>query len=478
MPNEYRYNQRSPMHWVASHILRYPLLPIAAVLGALLANVLLSAAMVLAGQAFDVITTLPSLAAATSLDPLSPLIWLTLLILASRVAQGLVSLVSSYGFEVMAQRMERDIREELYIRLLGKSQTFHNRQRVGDIMARATNDVQQINLMVNPGGGIIVDSMLTFLVPLGAIALLRLELLLIPGLFLVVFVFAIQRYTDELTPVSIALRRQFGLLNAGLSEAISGIEVVKAYAQEAQERDRFVANASAYRDFFVQEGRVRARYLPLLLFGIAYGLSFGHALWLFFQGSITTGEIIAFMSLLSLLRFPIFVSLFSFALVQLGLAGAERVLSLMQTQTELDENIGGIEQTMQGAITFDQVTFSYNGTPVLRDISFTASPGETIAIVGQTGSGKSTLTRLVNRIYDVNAGRVLIDGTDVRDWSLQSLRSQISVIEQDVFLFSRTIADNIAFGAAGQATRAQIEQAAHEAQAHDFIMSFPDGYDT
>lgn len=135
-------------------------------------------------------------------------------------------------------------------------------------------------------------------------------------------------------------------------------------------------------------------------------------------------------------------------------------------------------QPIKGGIVFDHVTFGYDGVPILKQINFRAQPGETIAIVGQTGAGKSTLTKLVNRTYDVTEGRVLIDGIDVRDWGLQSLRSQISTIEQDVFLFSRTIGENIAFGAAGKATPEQIEQAAREAQAHDFIMSFPDGYDT
>ena len=154
---------------------------------------------------------------------------------------------------------------------------------------------------------------------------------------------------------------------------------------------------------------------------------------------------------------------------------------------------------MQGEIVFDDVSFGYAGEEprtkdqepgndgaavlgsrpsVLKDISFHARPGETIAIVGQTGSGKSTLTKLVNRTYDASAGRVLVDGVDVRDWSIESLRSQISTIEQDIFLFSRTIAENIAFGARGRATREQIEAAAREAQAHEFIMSFPDGYET
>ncbi|MFL5804137.1 MAG: ABC transporter ATP-binding protein, partial [Roseiflexaceae bacterium] len=198
---------------------------------------------------------------------------------------------------------------------------------------------------------------------------------------------------------------------------------------------------------------------------------------------------------------------FSFALVQLGLAGATRILELIKAETELDENAGGHAAPIKGAIVFEHVSFGYQNdhgpqttdhrpmgadtgadeeesvvgrrsSVVVKDISFEARPGETIAIVGQTGSGKSTLTKLVNRTYDVVAGRVLVDGADVRQWSLESLRSQISTIEQDIFLFSRTIAENIAFGAAGQATRQQIEQAAREAQAHEFISSFPAGYDT
>jgi len=132
---------------------------------------------------------------------------------------------------------------------------------------------------------------------------------------------------------------------------------------------------------------------------------------------------------------------------------------------------------IRGEVVFDRVSFAYDGNPVLQDVSFVTHPGETIAIVGQTGSGKTTLTRLINRIFDVTGGRVLVDGADVRDWNLESLRSQISTIEQDVFLFSRSIAENVAFGVAG-ATQQAVEQAAHEAQAHEFITGFHDGYET
>jgi len=267
-------------------------------------------------------------------------------------------------------------------------------------------------------------------------------------------------------------------MNAGLAQAISGIEVVKAYAQEQAEKERFNTNASSLRDLLVQQGQVQARYLPLLILVLCYALGFAQALYLWNVGMISIGDLIAFMSLFDMLRFPTFISLFTFTLVQMGIAGAERILKLITAETELDENTSGVSKQIEGAIRFENVSFAYGDKTILSDISFEAKPGETIAIVGQTGAGKTTLTRLVNRTYDTSAGRVLIDGVDVRNWSLETLRSQISTIEQDIFLFSRSIADNIAFGAAGNATREQIELAAKQAQAHDFIMQLPDGYDT
>jgi ATP-binding cassette subfamily B protein len=195
------------------------------------------------------------------------------------------------------------------------------------------------------------------------------------------------------------------------------------------------------------------------------------------QGTITLGNVVAFMGLFGTLRFTTFISIFTYNLVQLGLASAERVLRMIKTETELDENLEGIRHPICGEVAFENVSFSYNGTPVLKDISFRALPGETVAIVGLTGSGKTTLTRLINRIFDSDSGRVLVDGIDVKEWSLESLRSQISTIEQDIFLFSRTLKENIAFGHA-KATQEAIERAAIEAQAHGFISDFPEGYET
>ncbi|MGD9030592.1 MAG: ATP-binding cassette domain-containing protein, partial [Anaerolineae bacterium] len=195
------------------------------------------------------------------------------------------------------------------------------------------------------------------------------------------------------------------------------------------------------------------------------------------QNIVSLGQVVAFMGMMGTLEFPTFISIFSFNLVQLGIAGARRILELINTETELDENELGVARPVAGKVTFEGVTFGYNGKPVLRDVSFTAQPGETIAIVGQTGSGKTTLTQLINRIFDADSGRVLVDGVDVRDWNIQSLRSQISSIEQDVFLFSRTLAENIAFGCK-DADQQAIERAAQAAQAHEFITGFPAGYQT
>ena len=470
---EYRYNRSGPVRWILSHLLRYKIFLASFIVSVALLNVFNSTIPRLTGLAFDEV--------AGGEASLQRLLMIALVILGVVLVRGVVDLTGAISTEFLAQRLERDTREELYLSLLAKSQTFHNRQRVGDIMARAANDVQQLNPMINPGVGMITESLIGIVTPLAFIAFLRLELLVAPGLFVIVFYFALRSYMRQLNPVSGAMRYQFGVMNAGLNETIVGIEVVKATAQEAQEKRKFYRNASRYRDHFVQQGQVQARYLPLLLIGFAFTGAFAHGLLLLSRGDLSVGELVAYMGLMGVLRFPAFISIFTFALVQLGIAGAERILSLIEEETELDENPGGHSATIRGEIVFDRVTFTFGGTSevaALRELSFRVEPGRTVAIVGQTGSGKSTLTRLVNRIYDVDAGSLTIDGRDVREWNLESLRSQISVIEQDVFLFSRSVAENIAFGLGQGVDRTEIEAAARAAQAHDFITGFQDGYDT
>jgi len=466
--NAYQYNQKSAFRWVFSHIGRYKFFFLATICLYVVSYSCYSGAQVLVGKAVQTVMT-PGAA-----DVL-PVIALT--ILALLVIDGCVNLVGTISVETIAQRLEVDSREELYRNLLSKSQTFHNQQRVGDIMARATDDVQQLNGMMNPGVAICMETILGISIPLFYIGTLRTELLLVPALFVLTYVVAVFFYTRQLDPVVRRQRNQFGKMNAGLEEAVSGIEVVKASAQEAHEQRKFRISAKLYRDYFVRQGYIEARYLPLLLYGVAYGLAFLHAMLMLQAGRLDIGELIAYMGIMGVLRWPTFASIFTISLVQTGLAGARRILQILQTETDLDENAGGYNQPIRGDITFENVVFEYNRGRVLDHVSFHIRPGQTVAIVGQTGSGKSTLTQLINRTYDATYGKVLIDGRDVKEWDLTGLRSQISKIEQDIFLFSRSIAENIAFGTPN-ATKEQIEQAAREAQAHDFITSFKDGYNT
>ncbi len=469
LENEYHYDCSGPVRWIISHMIRYPIFPLIMLVSAILNNTAYSYIQVFVGQGFDVITT-PGWTSAA-------LLAVALGAFSAAVSQGVTGLFRNYASSFIAQRIERDARDELYVSLLGKSQTFHGRQRIGDIMARATNDVRMLNAMFSPGVMLIIDSLMGLVIPVIVIGRLEARLLLVPVLFTVALVITVYDYNRRLKPVSMAQREQFGVMNARLAEAVSGIEVVKANAQEQQEWKNFARNARLFRDYYVQQGIIEARYWPLLMFGLAWAGGLLHALWMWKAGSLTMGQVVTFMGLLGTLRFPTFISIFTFNLVQMGIASAERILQLINTETHLDENVNGFAQPMRGEVVFEDVCFGYNDTCMLNNLSFRVNPGETIAIVGQTGSGKTTLTQLINRIFDVEAGRVLVDGVDVRDWSLEALRSQISTIEQDVFLFSRTLAENIAFGCA-DASPSDIEQAAREAQAHDFIMSFSKGYDT
>ena len=467
--NEYKYRRGGGVRWILSHVMRYPILPLLIIIAAIATNYTYSNIQLYVGKAFDVITT-----AGFQLDDLMiPVI----IIIISALGEGLSGLLRSFSAEFLAQKIERNSREELYHSLLGKSQTFHGKQRIGDIMARATNDVRSLNYMFSPGLMLIIDSVLALVVPVIMIGLIDPRLLLVPSIFTVLLIVTVIDYNRRLKPVSIAQREQFGVLNAGLAEAVSGIEVVKANVRERYEWNKFTNNASIFRDYFVRQGLIQARYLPMLMFSLCWGAGFFHSLILWRQGAITLGNVVAFMGLFGTLRFTTFISIFTYNLVQLGIASADRVLRMIKTETELDENQEGVRHPIRGEVTFEDVSFAYNGTPVLKDINFRALPGETVAIVGLTGSGKTTLTRLINRIFDTDSGRVLIDGIDVKEWSLENLRSQISTIEQDIFLFSRTLKENIAFGQAKAAQEA-VEKAALEAQAHEFISDFPEGYET
>jgi ATP-binding cassette subfamily B protein len=467
---KYSTNQKTPTLWILSHVIHQWPYIIMALIGATSNAALASIVPIFIGQAFNEVT---------SANPSLALIGRFALIIGiSQALRGILQFCRNFGFEIIAQNIEKYVRQELYVNLLGKSMTFHNLQSVGELMARATNDVREVNYMFSPGFNLVIGSLNFLLIPLIVGPTYHIALIAAPAIFIILYIFALWHYLKILNPITRQVRESFGDLNSKLAEAIDGIEIVKSTAQEDAEIERFRKNAIEYRDASIHQGDVESRFLPLLLLGITLAGGLGHALILLQHGSITVGDVIAYFGTLSLLGFPTNVSLFAYSQISLGFAGARRILELMTTENQLDQNIEGYTQPINGAIEFQDVFFGYNDDePILKDINVSIKPGQTVAIVGQTGSGKTSLVKLINRTFDVQSGTVLVDGVDVRDWYLESLRNQISIIEQDVFLFSRSIADNIAFGKQ-DATREEVIQAAKEAQAHEFILSFENGYDT
>ncbi len=465
-----RFPTSGPVRWILAHSLHYWWLPLMLILTSVVNNWAYGNVPLFVGRGFDVVSR--------SGWQVTDLLPVTLIIAGSAVVQGITGLLRNVATELLAQRVERDSREELYVELLGKSQSFHAAQQAGEIMARATNDMRALNLMYSPGLMLIIDSGLALLIPLGMILLINIALWPVPVLFLALLVLTVWDYNRRLEPASVAQRQEFGKMNSALTEAIGGIEVVKGNVREHYELDKFTGRARAFRDWFVRQGEIQAKYWPMLAFALCWALALLHGLLLWRAGTISLGEVVSYMGLFATFRFATFISLFSFNLVQLGLASAERILQYIRPHPGLDQNAGGYRQQMRGEIEFRDVTFGFTSeNPVLRNLSFSIHAGETVAVVGRTGSGKTTLARLINRIFDADQGTVLVDGVELREWDLQHLRNQIGTIEQDVMLFSLSVRDNIAFGRR-DASEEDIHNAARQAQAEQFILGFSEGYDT
>jgi ATP-binding cassette subfamily B protein len=463
--------QRGTRNWILSHLFHgsNKLIVLIVFFGTLLTAIFSSSLMVIIGNTIDELRLGKE-------DLLLPNIVIIGII---SIGNPLLNLGFNLIRETLAQRMERDTRHEFYTNLLGKSQSFHDQQRIGDIMARTANDVRMLNFLVSPALSLIFQSGLNLVIPIVFIFIFYpTELLLAPVIFTILFVITLRNYSRELNPVTAQLRGEFGKMNAILNETLSGIEVVKGSSSEEFEIRKYFKNAKNYRDASVKQGHIMARYIPLLL--VAFAITFGlaHALLLSLQGSLEIGQIIAYMGLLWSLRFPTFISIWMFALVRLAISGSDRLIEVMNKESDIDENLSGLQKDITGEVTFKNVSFSYPGSPqpVLHDINLSVKPGQTIAIVGTTGSGKTTLTKLISRLYDVDNGTIKIDGEDVREYNLESLRSQISYIEQDVFLFSSSVQENISFGRTSSLE--DVMTVAREAQAHDFITQLPEGYNT
>jgi len=466
----YPTNRKGPIRWIISHAIRQWPIIIIALIGAFGNAALMAVVPVLTGDAFNLVLS--------GNPDLKKLLNLSLLMAGSQLIRGILQFGRNYGFEFVAQRLEREVRHELYTSLIGKSMTFHNLQPVGDTMARATNDVREVNYIFSPGLNMVIGSINFLIMPLILAPRYHPSLIITPIVFVILYFLALWQYLHSLNPITTEVRNSFGVLNTRLAEALDGIEVVKGSAQEEAEVARFSKNIDRYRDASIHQGDVEARFLPLLLLGITNAGGLLHALMLYRQGIIPVGSVVAFFGLLLMLDFPTFASIFAYSRISLGIASGRRILELINRETDLDQNEGGYAKSMRGEVEFRDVSFHYeDDEPALNNISFIVKPGQTVAIVGQTGSGKTSLVRLINRTYDVRSGQVLVDGVDVREWDLNDLRRQISIIEQDIFLFSQSISQNIAFGKP-DATQEEIEQAARNAQADEFIRTFSEGYQT
>jgi ATP-binding cassette subfamily B protein len=470
LPTKYPTDRRGPARWITSHAIRQWRYILLALFGAFGNAALAAVAPIIIGMAFtDILQTPPQTAR---------LALFAGIIAISQISRGILQFGRNFSFEIIAQRTERNIRDEMYIALLGKSMTFHSLQSVGDTMARASNDVREINFLFSPGMNLVVGALNFLFLPLFLSLRYHPTLILVPALFIIIFFLLLRQYLQTLRPVTEEVRATFGQLNSRLSEALDGIETVKGGTQETAEVEQFHKNVILYRNAAVRQGDIEGRFLPLLLFVVTLSAGLLHALILFKLGLLDVGQVISYFGILLLLDFPVFSSLFAYSQISLGLAGARRILELMNKENNLDQNDAGFNGPMQGRIEFKDVFFAYEESdPVLENISVNIKQGQTVALVGETGSGKTSFVKLVNRTYDTTSGVVLIDGMDVREWNLDALRKNISIIEQDVFLFSRTVAENIAFGKP-DATSAEIELAARASQAHDFISALSEGYQT
>jgi ATP-binding cassette subfamily B protein len=412
--------------------------------------------------------------------------------------------------EYLAQRTERDIREQFYSSVQSKSMTFHDTAKVGDLMSQATFDVRIINATVSPGLRMISQLLVTTLFAFGTIFYYDWRV----GLSLIVYIpfyaWTAISYSRKIKPLTEKVQKQFGDCNAILQENVSGIRVVRAFTAEKHETKKFMKEINTLRDDIIARGKQQALYFPPMILSVAIATSLGLSVLFIRSGTMTGGNAITIIGSLVNLYDPTYQISWVLYLTHMGLAGAKRIIRTMKEKEIIKEKTNAIElEEIKGSVEYNNVSFSYqkllqqrqekllkeNGEleteellvtknihkkvrDTLTNINFKVDPGDIVAILGPTGCGKSTLTKLLARMYDVDKGKILIDGIDIRNIKLESLRKNIGVIEQDIFLFSTTLKENIAYGASYKVSDDKIIEIAKAAQAHEFITSFKEGYET
>jgi ATP-binding cassette, subfamily B, multidrug efflux pump len=403
-----------------------------------------------------------------------------LFILLAAVGQGVFTYVRSYLFQALAERVGTDLRGEYYQHLQTLPFSYYDRAQSGQLMSRGAEDINSIRrfMMFSLRMGVYSAMMLVIitviLFSLHA-RLAALSLAVMPPL-----IFTAIHLGRTIRPMFNRVQQQFGEMTTVLQENLSGARVVRVFAQEDREVRKFDRSLTELFDRQMTAISTWALYFPAMSLlshlGLAIILWYGGRQVL--NGTISIGTLVAFNIYLTMLAMPVQSLGFIVNSMMRAVASADRIFEVIDTQPTIKDREGAIELVDPvGEVNFENVSFTYPGTaePVLHDINFTARPNQVIAIIGSTGAGKSTITSLIPRFYDVTSGRVLIDGVDVRDYTLLSLRRNVAHVMQETFLFSSSIRDNIAYGRP-DATDEEIVEATKIARAHEFISEMPDGY--
>jgi ABC-type multidrug transport system fused ATPase/permease subunit len=380
-----------------------------------------------------------------------------------------------------ALAVEMDIRQGLYAHLVRLSFGFYDRHQTGQLMSRATVDLQGVRFFLGYGLIFFFQNILTVLSVTAVLLVFEWRLALIALAITPILVLVAYRYSHIAHPTLREVQQKLADVATVAEENIVGVHVVKSFAQEPQEHAKFNRRSEAVFDQTIRANRQRALYVPFISWVplVAQALVLLLGARMVTNGSLTVGGFVAFNLYLGMLVMPLRSLGMWVGQAQRATAAGERIFQVMDEPEEITDSPGAVELPSGGGdLRFEDVSFEYMpGRPVLAGISLDIPGGRTIALIGHTGSGKTTLTSLVPRFYDTTTGRVTVDGIDVRDVTLRSLRREIGVISQDPFLFSATVRENITFGAP-DLDDDEVERIARLAQAHEFVERLPDGYDT
>ena len=415
---------------------------------------------------------------ALDLDILS---WAVGGLLGLTLLKGVLSFAQNRWVEGSSQGVAYGLRNAIHLKLASLSFSYHDRAETGQLLSRAVQDVERIRFLTGRASMRLLDGSVLLLGTAAVMAWMSPRLALLTLLTVPLLAYRAFAFARVYRPLSLAIQQQLAVLTTRLEQNLRGARVVKAFAQEQAEEARFDAENARWFDLSARAAGLQATNAPLLTMIASFGLVF--IVWygglLVIRGQLSLGELVAFTVYLSQLIDPVRRMGMIIPVLAMAAAAGERVFEILDARSEVEEAVGAVAlPTLRGHTRFEGVSFSYFGRHrVLEDVTFEALPGQVVALLGATGSGKSTIINLIPRFYDPTAGRITLDGTDIRRATLASLRDQIGIVLQEASLFGASVRDNIAFGRPN-ASETEIVAAAKAAQAHDFILEMPQGYDT